>query len=342
MRYNETMQRQAIGRSGIEASRIGLGTWVFGGWLWGGADDADSIRAVHAALDAGIDLLDTAPVYGFGRSEEVVGEAIAGRRDRVIIATKCGLLWDADAKGEVFFRTDEEGYNERGDIELHRYLGPESIEREVEASLRRLRTDYIDLYQTHWQDQTTAVEDTMACLLKLKDAGKIRAIGVSNAKVSHLERYAAVGQLDSAQERYSALHRGLEDDRLPRLREHGVALLAYSPLENGLLTGKLDPNRRFGPGDLRANDPRFSADKRRAVNTRLGALAPLAQARGLSVTQLVIGWTLAQPGVTHVLCGARTETQARDNAHAGVRPLDAEALSAVEAALVDVREIVDG
>jgi aryl-alcohol dehydrogenase-like predicted oxidoreductase len=306
------MHTEAIGQSDVQASVVGLGTWAIGGWSWGGTDEADSIAAIQAALDAGITLIDTAPAYGLGLSEEIVGKALAGRRDEAIIATKCGLVWHTD-EGRHFF--------DQGGKPVHRYLGAESIRYEVEQSLRRLQTDYIDLYQTHWQDPTTPIEETMEALLRLKDEGKIRAIGVSNVDVSHLEAYERVGQLDSAQEKYSMLDRDIEADILPYTRAHDIAVLAYSPLALGLLTGKIGPERTFEGDDLRIDKPRFSIKNRQRVAAMLGEFEPIAARYDLTIPQLVIAWTAAQPGITHVLVGARNEAQAVENAAAGAATL---------------------
>src|SRR5215207_6058114 len=169
-----------LGRSGVRATAVGLGTWAIGGWMWGGTDEGEAVAAIKASLDAGLSMIDTAPAYGLGRSEEIVGRAIAGRRDEVVLATKCGLDWHS-GKGNHFF--DQDG------VPVHRYLGRDGIVHEVEESLKRLRTDYIDLYITHWQDPTTPMDETMEALERLKSAGKIRAIGASNLSPADLEAY---------------------------------------------------------------------------------------------------------------------------------------------------------
>ncbi len=179
------MQYRPLGQSGIKASAVGLGTWAIGGLAWGGTDEEESIRAIHAALDAGVNLIDTAPVYGLGLSEDIVGRAVADRRDRAVLTTKCGHVWHTKKGRHVF---------DWGDKSVYIYLGPESVLYEFEQSLKRLRTDYIDLYQIHWPDPSTPIEDTMATLLQLKDQGKIRAIGVSNVTVETLESYQQCGQ----------------------------------------------------------------------------------------------------------------------------------------------------
>jgi methylglyoxal reductase len=302
------MRYRTIGQSGIEASVVGFGAWAIGGWLWGGTDEADAVAAIHTAMDAGITLIDTAPAYGFGLSEQIVGKAIAGRRDKVVLATKCGLVWDT---------TEGTPFGGGQGKEIHRFLGPDSIRREVNQSLRRLGTDYVDLYQTHWQDPTTPIEETMAALLDLKQRGKIRAIGVSNATVEQMEEYRKVGPLDSDQERYSMLDRSIESDRLPYCRENGVAVLAYSPLAQGLLTGKIGLDREFTGDDLRRNNPRFDAETRRRVAAMLDEYKPIAEAHNLTFAQLAIAWTVAQPGLTFALVGARNPAQAGENAGAG-------------------------
>jgi aryl-alcohol dehydrogenase-like predicted oxidoreductase len=295
-----------------------------GGWLWGGTDEADAVRAIHAALEAGVNLIDTAPVYGLGLSEEIVGKAIAGRRDQVVLATKCGLVWHT-TRGVMFL--------EQNGRPVHKFLGPDSVRYELEQSLKRLQTDYLDLYQTHRQDATTPLEETVGTLLDLKREGKIRAIGVSNVTTEQLDAYRRAGPLDSDQERYNLLDRGHEGSLLPYCREHGLAFLAYSPLLYGLLTGKIGPAREFTGDDLRRHNPRFTPASRARIAAALARLQALADGRGVSVAQLVLGWTLAQPGVTHALVGARQARHAVENAHAGDVTLSQEELSAVTAAI---------
>jgi methylglyoxal reductase len=318
----EVLMRE-IGHSGIRASAVGLGTWAIGGWMWGGTDEAASIRAIEASIGAGISLIDTAPAYGLGRSEELVGQAISGKRDQVVIATKCGLNWHS-GKGNRFF--EEDG------TPVHRYLGGDGIAYEVEQSLRRLGTDYIDLYITHWQDPTTPIGETMEALLRLKAQGKIRAIGASNVSQEDLAAYIDIGGLDAIQERYSMLDRGIEQTLLPMTRPAGISTLSYSSLALGLLTGKVSTTRKFEGDDQRAADPRFSQENRQHAASFFQAILPLADQHGASVAQLVIAWTLAQPGITFALCGARDPAQALDNAKAARLRLDAADLAQIEAA----------
>lgn len=315
-----TQLTRSIGRSGIAASAVGLGTWAIGGWMWGGTDEAAAVKAIEASIEAGVSLIDTAPAYGLGRSEELVGAAIRGRRDRVVIATKCGLNWH-HGKGTHFF--DEAGHP------VHRYLGADGITWEVEQSLRRLRTDYIDLYITHWQDPTTPVAATMEALLRLKEAGKIRAVGASNCSAADIDAYVGAGQLDAIQERYSMLDRQIETTLLPVAARAGVSTLSYSSLALGLLAGTIAPDRAFTGDDQRREDPRFSPDNRRRALAFAAALKPLTEAHQASVAQLVIAWTLRQPGITFALCGARNPAQAMDNAHAGHIEFDPSDLEAI-------------
>lgn len=302
------MKCRPLGQSNINASVIAIGTWAIGGTWWGGTDESDSIDAIRAAIDNGVNFIDTAAVYGFGVSETLVGKAIEGRRDQVFIATKCGLRWDFD-EGQHFF--DLEGKS------VHRYLGADSIRWEVEQSLNRLNIDCIDLYQTHWQDPAIPVEETMTALLELKQEGKIRAIGVSNCDSNRMKQYASVGPLDSDQEKFSMLDPEINDDQVPYCIENNVAILAYSPMAMGLLTGKLTPERKLKEGDVRLTRPRFSKENRIRVQTMLKELKPIADQYDLTMPQFVLAWTVAQPGVTHVLAGARNPQQALENAKAG-------------------------
>jgi aryl-alcohol dehydrogenase-like predicted oxidoreductase len=326
------MKTRSLGASGIQASTVAFGAWALGGWRWGGSDDKTSVEALHAGIDAGINFIDTAPAYGFGHGEEVVGKAIRGRRDRVVIATKCGLSWNT-TKGTLFFVSDEMGRNDAGQYRIHKTLDPDIVRADLEASLRRLGTDHVDLYLTHWQDATIPIEDTMALLLDLKKQGKIRAIGACNAKVEDLERYRSKGPLDADQERYSMLDRDLEQAQLPWCRKNDTAVLAYSPLHHGLLTGKITPEREFKEGDLRRGHASFTPDNLKKTGLLLDRMRPLAERRGLTISQLVIAWTLAQPGLTHALVGARTPQQALENARAGDVTLDPGELESIGAAL---------
>jgi len=306
------MEYRKLGKSGLELPVISFGAWVTGGWMWGGADDRESIRAIDRAIDQGITCIDTAPVYGMGHSEKVVGKAIANKREKVVVATKCGLRWDL-AEGERFFETTD---NTGQPCTLYRNLKPHSIEYECEASLNRLGTDYIDLYQCHWPDSTTAVDDTVAALVKLRDQGKIREFGISNFCAKQTRKAAKAGPVVSNQLKYNALERGIEAEILPACRELGIGVLAYSPIAQGLLTGKVTADRSFQEGDARNGKPLFSAGNREKVNALLAEVQPIADLHCCSLGQLFIAWLVAQPGVVSALVGARTEAQTTENAQA--------------------------
>lgn len=324
------MKYQPIGSSDMQASSIVLGTWATGGFQWGGTDEQESIRAIHAAMDEGVNIIDTAPVYGFGESEIRVGKAIKGRRDRVIIATKCGVVWHI-AKGSFFFCADSHGTTQNGlGKKVYRYLNPQSIRYEVEQSLNRLGTDYIDLYQVHWMDNTTPVSEIMDALLKLKCEGKIRAIGVSNVTVEELTQFRAHGVIDSDQERYSVFDRQVETKNIQYCLNNKMAFMAYSPLFHGLLTGKITKMAKFGPGDIRNTRLRFAPDYVEKVNSMLKHLEPIAVSRQITITQLVLAYMLSQPGCTHVVVGARKVAHAIENSQAADLTLSLDELKTME------------
>ena len=315
------MQYKPLGKSGVSASTIALGTWVLGGGTtWGeNPDDAESIRLIQTAIDLGINLIDTAPAYGWGRSETLVGKALKGRRDQAIIATKCGLWWE-DTRGSFFADFDGKP--------MHRSLRPDTLQLEIEHSLRRMGTDYIDLYQAHWPamlPDKTPVEDSMACLLKFKEQGKIRQIGVCNVTLDELRDFLACGAIASDQFRYSMLCRDAETEILPFCEKSQVATLTYMSLEQGLLTGKVGMDRVFRADEFRSNEawnPWFTPANRSRVLQMLAGWHDLLGKYACSLSQLVIAWTAAQPGVTHVLCGTRTLSQLADNAKAAALALE--------------------
>ena len=329
---NKQLTRE-IGSSGISASAIGLGTWAIGGWMWGGTDETRSIGAIQAAIDEGISLIDTAPAYGQGLAESIVGKAIKGRRDKVVLATKCGLVWHTQ-KGNHFF--DYDG----GPV--HRYLGPDSIAHEVEQSLKRLGTDVIDHYITHWQDPTTPIEDTMDALLRLKKQGKIRSIGASNTSSAEVQAYIDAGELDAIQEEYSMVKRDIEETHVPLCVENSVSILSYSSLALGLLSGKIGPDRKFEGDDLRKDNPRFSKSNLTKVERLMAAIEPIAQNHNATKAQTVIAWTVQQPGISFSLCGARDEAQAVENAKAGRLRLTASELEAISTAAAENLTDLDG
>jgi aryl-alcohol dehydrogenase-like predicted oxidoreductase len=320
-----------IGSSGIRASAVGLGTWAIGGWMWGGTDETKSIAAIQASIDEGISLIDTAPAYGKGLSEEIVGKAIAGRRDKVVLSTKCGLVWHT-RKGNHFFDYDGKP--------VHRYLGADSIVYELEQSLRRLGTDCIDHYITHWQDPTTPIEETVAALERLWQQGKIRSIGASNVTVDDLAAYLATGMLDAIQEEFNMVKPDIQESLVPLCRANNVSVLSYSSLALGLLSGKIGPDRVFEGDDQRRDNPRFSIANRQKVARLMETIAPVAEAHRATPAQIVIAWTLQQPGITFSLCGARDAGQARENAAAARIRLSAEELQTIsEAATRNLTEL---
>lgn len=325
------MKYRPLGKSGIQASVVGFGAWAIGGWMWGGTKKNDPEGAIHAAIDHGINLIDTAPMYGYGHSEELVGAALKGIRDKVVLATKCGMVWYKQ-EGDKFFDASETGEAESEadkKYEVYINLRPAMIRYEIEESLRRLKTDRIDLYQTHWQDSTTKTEDTMAELLSLKQEGKIRAIGCSNATVEQMERYLSVGELDTDQEQYSMLQRQHEADNLIFCRDHELAFLAYSPMALGILSGKIGPKHVFGEGDVRRGNPWYQAENRSKVDVLLDVIRSVAEANSITIAQTVIAWTVAQPGCSHALVGARNPDQAIANAKAGEIRLTEEELRSI-------------
>lgn len=302
------MKYRMIGKSGIQVSAMSLGTWAIGGgqW-WGDNDDNESIRTIHAALDGGINWVDTARVYGFGHSEEVVGKAIKDRRSKVILSTKCALQW-YDNGGELHF--SKEGH------EVHRDLSPKAIRRDLEMSLKQLGTDYIDVLYTHWQCQTyglVSVEETMGELMKMKQEGKIRAIGASNVTLRHLQEYTAAGDLDVIQEKYSMLDRKVEPELLPYCEKHGITLQTYSPIEQGLLAGKVSNDRVVKSGEARANKLWWKPENIRIANEMLAGWRDLTDKYGCSLANLVIAWTMMRSASFNVLCGARKMEQVEEN-----------------------------
>jgi aryl-alcohol dehydrogenase-like predicted oxidoreductase len=285
------MEQIAIGNTGLKSSRIGLGTWAIGGWMWGGTDEAQAIATIRSAVDRGVTLIDTAPVYGFGRSEEVVGKALAegGLRDKAQIATKVGLGW----KGSEIYRDSRRA----------------RIRRELEDSLRRLRTDVIDLYQVHWPDLETPIEETAHALDELRRQGKIRAVGVSNYSPPEMDSFRAVATLDAVQPPYNLFEREIEADVLPYAKRTGLAVLSYGALCRGLLTGKITASTSFTGDDLRKVDPKFRGSRLTQYLAAVSELEALARKRfGKSVLALAVRWVLDQ-GPTIALWGARRPDQ---------------------------------
>jgi len=328
------MEYRRLGNSDLNVSVISLGTWVTGGWWWGGSDEEESIKAIRKAIDCGINLIDTAPVYGFGRSERIVGKAIKGLRDKVLIATKCGLVWTR-SEGKLHFTSVDQDGIERT---VWRNLRPESIRAECEESLKRLGVDVIDLYQCHWPDPTTPIADTMEALAQLKQEGKIRAIGVSNFTPEMMAECLKYVELASGQPKYSMLSRAIEADVLPFARKHKIGILCYSPLEQGILTGKVTMDRKFPPGDNRVKMPWFKEHNRARALKFLERIKPIADGHGVTLAQLALNWVLCQEGVTSAIVGARRPEQVDENIGAAGWRLTDQELSEIRRLLEELGE----
>lgn len=322
------MEYRTIVNSDLQVSVITFGAWAIGGWMWGGTDVQAAREAIRAAYDHGVTSFDTAPAYGQGLSEEILGAALEGMpRDKVQILTKYGLRWDTQ-KGTFYFTTQDAKGNE---IQMYKYAGKDGVFKECEESLRRLRTDYIDLYQIHWHDPSTPVEETMEAVLRLQEQGKIRYAGVCNYSVELMEQAEKVIPILSNQVLYNALQRDIEKDLVPYCLQKQKGILAYSPLARGLLTGKIVPGQQFARGDHRATHKLFRPEYVRRVNAFLNELNSLTEKYQCTVGQLMLRWTADQPGITTALAGARTVTQAIENAKAAELQLTEEERSFIRA-----------
>ncbi|MEG0928477.1 aldo/keto reductase [Chryseobacterium sp.] len=327
------MEYRKLGSTDLELSVITHGAFAIGGNMWGGNEKQDSINSIHASLDHGVTSIDTAPFYGFGLSEEMIGEAIKGKdRSKIQLLTKFGLVWDGSnkGKGEFFFDAEDEGKT----IPVYKFASKENIIKEVEESLKRLGTDYIDLLQLHWPDNTTPISETMEAMELLIQQGKIRTAGVSNYSVSQMEEAGRTLKLASNQVSYSMLNRDIENNLVPYSLENNSGIIVYSPMERGLLTGKY-----FKQDKLKDNDHRngyFSQFDLNKVKIFLEKIEPIAQEKGTSLSQLVLRWTTLQPAITVVLAGARNAQQAIENAKALSIDLSQEELSFINSALSEI------
>jgi aryl-alcohol dehydrogenase-like predicted oxidoreductase len=302
-----------IAGTSLRTSRIALGTWAIGGWMWGGTDEAESIRTIHSALDRGINLIDTAPVYGFGRSEEIVGKALAqgGKRANTIIATKVALDWK---DGHPF-----------------RNATRKRIFQEVEESLRRLQSDVIDLYQVHWPDSNTPIEETAAAMSDLYRAGKIRALGVSNFSPAQMDTFRAVAPLHTVQPPFNLFERGIDKDVLPFCEDRRIAVLAYGSLCRGLLSGRMTNATRFVGDDLRKSDPKFQGERFLQYLSAVDALDRFAEKNYRKrVIHLALRWVLDRYDLSIALWGARAPHQLDPVADVMGWRLDASALSEID------------
>ncbi|MEX0780823.1 MAG: aldo/keto reductase [Balneolales bacterium] len=330
------MEYRKLGSSELELSTITFGAWATGGWMWGGTNQKEAIEAIQTSYDLGVTSIDTARVYGQGASEQIVGQAIKDiPREKVQILTKFGMRWDI-AKGDFAFKNKD---NQGNDLDFYRYAGKDSIIKECEDSLRNLGTDYIDLYQIHWPDTTTPISESMEAVTQLIKDGKVRYAGVCNYNVEQMKEADGAIDLLSNQVPYSMVKRNIESDVVPWCIENGKSILAYSPLERGLLTGKMAPGHKFSEGDHRANLPVFQDENLRRINSFLDKIKPLAEEKNATLGQLVIQWTINQPGITIALVGARNANQARQNAGAMDVKLTSEEINFINEEL-DALELV--
>ncbi|MBW6536023.1 MAG: aldo/keto reductase [Mariniphaga sp.] len=294
----------------VKITPLTFGAWAIGGWFWGGAEENESIRAIESAIDNGMTTIDTAPVYGFGQSEEFVGKAIKGKRDKVQILTKFGLRWDVSSNNPHLENTKD---NQGNKLSIYRIGKKESVIQECEESLRRLGTDYIDLFQQHWPDSHTPVEETMEALEILKQQGKIKAGGVSNYSAKQMAEADNYFRLASNQVPYSMVLRDIEKELVPYCISNNKAIIVYSPLQRGILTGKITTDYIFNEGDHRPNTPFYKEPNLSHINHFLKEIKPIADSKNATLAQLIIRWTLYQPGITCVLVGARNKKQVLEN-----------------------------
>lgn len=294
------MEYRKLGNSDLEISVIGFGAWGIGGApFWSSEGDHPSCKAILKAFDLGVNFFDTAPVYGFGHSEELLGKTLKPVRDKVILATKCGLVWDKEQLGAI-----------------KKNAKRDSILKEVEQSLRRLKTDVIDLYQVHWPDVDTPQAETMETLLKIQEQGKIRHIGVSNYSVAQMKECLKVGNLVSLQPEYSLLERSIEAETVPFCIENEIGIIAYSPLSSGVLTGKYDKSTKFKDWRSKGIIGTFTGEAYENNIDKVDRLKALATADGKTCAQMAVNWVTSQPGLTTALVGVKNEKQMEENLHA--------------------------
>ena len=304
---------------------MAFGAWAIGGWMWGGADESEALAAIRTAYDAGITTIDTAPVYGFGKSEELVGKAMKGiARDRYQLLTKFGLNWQSE-EGEFYFDTKDEGKP----VKVFKWSSPKRVIRECEDSLRRLQTDYIDLYQIHWPDATTSIHETFEAIAQLIKQGKVRAAGVCNYNTQQVNEALETVTLASNQVPYSLVNRDIEKDIIPQAMEKNIGIIAYSPLQRGLLTGKIKPGHHFNEGDTREGNRFYTEENIVRINELLNKIKPIAEKHSASLAQLILNWTIHRPAISCVLAGARNAEQVNDNVKALSFKLSSEELEKI-------------
>jgi aryl-alcohol dehydrogenase-like predicted oxidoreductase len=315
------MHTRKLGYTDLTLTTVGLGTWAMGGpweYGWGPQDDDEAVAAILTALDAGINWIDTAPAYGLGHSEELIGRALRRSRHRPLIATKCGILW-----------------NERKEKVVH--LKRDSIRRECHDSLRRLGVERIDLYQMHWPDPDPDIEEAWEEMARLAEEGKVRYLGVSNYSVAQMERVRRIHPIASLQPPYSMLRREVEKELLDYCRTHEVGVVAYSPMERGLLTGKFTRARRaaLAPDDHRRRAPAFQEPQFSATLELVEQLERIARRHGRPVAQLAIAWVLRRPEITAAIVGARGPDQIAETAGASDWNLDKNDIEEIEKLLAE-------
>ncbi len=324
------MEFRKLNGSDLSISVVTFGAWAAGGWMWGGTERTESVKAIKAAYNSGVSSIDTAPAYGQGTSEEIVGEAIKDiPRDKIQILTKYGLRWDTNL-GEFYFNSID---NDGNSIKVNKYASKESVIAECEESLRRLGTDYIDLYQIHWADPTTRIQETMEAVNQLIKDGKVRYAGVCNYNISQMEEAENYISLVSNQVPYSMVRRNIEEELIPFVIKNNKSILAYSPLQLGLLTGKMKPGQKFADGDHRSGLFYFTDENIKRTNSFLDKIKSLAKDKNITLGQLVIKWTIEQPGITIALVGARNPKQAEENAKAADVKLSDEEIGLINAEL---------
>lgn len=324
------MEFRYLGQSDIKVSPIAFGAWAVGGWMWGGAEESEAIRAIQTSFELGITTIDTAPVYGFGKSEELVGKAMQGiARDKYQILTKFGMNWET-AEGEFYFDSKD---NAGRPVKLYKFASRQQVFREIENSLKRLKTDYVDLLQIHWPDNTTPISETMSALKDLIREGKIRAAGVCNYNTEQVDDALKTLNIVSNQVPYSMINRGIEADVVPQALQRNISIIPYSPLQRGLLTGKIRAGHTFNDGDSREGNRFYTAENIERTNAMLQQIKPIADAHDATLAQLVLNWTTRQPAMDCVLAGARNEQQVRDNVRALSFQLSSEELQQIEAVL---------
>lgn len=303
------METRKLGQSDVKVTVLAFGAWAIGGWMWGGADSKEAVKAIETGIENGLTTIDTASVYGFGLSEELVGKAIQGKRSKVQILTKFGMSWD-NKKGSFYFATKD---NSGKDIDIYRYASKEKVFSDCEDSLRRMNIECIDLFQIHWPDATTPVSETMEALEILISQGKIRAGGVCNYSAELMTEAEKSFSLASNQVPYSMVNRDIEKKIVPHCISKKIGVLAYSPMQRGLLTGKIRPGHIFNEGDTRPATPYYKEPNLSNILNFLEKIKPVAENHNATLSQLVLNWTIRQPGITCALAGARNSKQVLDN-----------------------------